>query len=276
MEQLIRRVNRERIVFELYSAEEATEKGIPFKHWKACEPGEYGISDDGYVGVCLRRRRYASKPQGVFKDVVFMCYGAAWVGPYSHINFLERKLNNSYSRTSARGWREIEAASGRAKAAIRLAVDQIIKTGRMDYDAIGKIYRPEQAQPGATVKRFFRIDRVRKMLEEALQTALSNEGVTKQLVIQRLNVIYGLAEKKKDLPNMLRSTENFVDILQMKRPTIVTHTLGLEEHKVTAIEGRLEEEERRLIASKITTGAEVLTEGSDDGRTEEIAAEAGD
>lgn len=277
MEQIIRTINRQKIIFEIYTAEEAKERGIPFKHWKDCQPGEYGLSDDGYVGVCLKRRAYTNKLKRKTREAIFMAYGGSWNGATDYINFLERKENNTYSRTSPRGWREVEASSARAKVAIRLAVDQIIKTGKIDYDAIGEFYRPEQASPGATVKRFFKIDRVRKMLEEALQEALNVEGVTKQLVIQRLNTAFDMAEEKKDIPNMLRSTENFVDILQMKKPTIVKQTLELEGHKVIAIEGKLEEEEARLVASKTTIGTEVLTEGETDGRqTEEVAVEPGD
>jgi len=276
VEQIIRKLRGQRIVFEIYTPEEANERGIPFKPWKECKPGEYGLSDDGFVGVCLKRKTYTNKKGKSTRAVVFMAYGGAWVTSSGHINFLERKANNSYSRTSSRNWKDTEAASGRAKVAVGLAVDQIIKTGRIDYGAIGKLYRPGQLDPAATAKRFFKIEKVRKMLEEQLQAALDTEGVTKQLVVQRLNTIFDLAEKKKDLPNMLRSTENFVDILQMKKPTIIKQTLELEGHKVIAIEGRLEEEEQRLVASKTTVGIEDSIEGKDNGQTEEIAAEAGD
>lgn len=275
MEQIVRTLNRQKIVFEIYTAEEAKERDIPFKPWKECKPGEYGISDDGFVGVCLKRKAYTNNKGRNTRDVVFMSFGGAWVTSSAKINFLERKANNSYSRTTPRNWRDTEAASGRAKVAVRLAVDQIIKNGKIDYDAIGKLYRPGQLNPAATAKRFFRIQKVRKMLEEQLQAALDVEGVTKQLVVQRLNTIFDMAEKKKDLPNMLRSTENFVDILQMKKPTVIKQTLELEGHKVIAIEGKLEEEEQRLIASKTTIGIEESIEGKDNGQTEEVPAEAG-
>lgn len=272
MEQIIRKINRQKIIFEIYTPEEAKERDIPFKYWKDCRPGEYGLSDDGFVGVCLKRKAYTKADGGENGEVIFMAFGGSWVTPSAYINFLERKENNTFSRTSARGWREVEASSSRAKIAVRLAVDQIIKNGRIDYGLIGKTYRPDQAIPGATVKRLFKIDRIRKMLEDELQRALDVEGVSKQLVIKRLNTIFDLAEKKKDLPNMLRSTENFVDILQMKKPTIIKQTLELGEHKVTEIEGRVEEEERRLVASKTTAG---MGEEAD-GRAKEIAAGAGD
>lgn len=276
MEQIIRKLNKQHMSFEIYTAEEAKERNIPFKPWKDCRPGEYGISDDGFVGVCLKRRTYTNNKGRNTRDVVFMVYGGSWVTKTAHINYLRRKENNTFSRTTERSWQEVEASSSRAKIAVRLAVDQIIKNGRIDYTAIGKIYRPGQADPGATTKRFFKIDRVRKMLEEALQKALDVEGVTKQLVVQRLNTIFNMAERKKDLPNMLRSTENFVDILQMKKPTIIKQTLELEGHKVIAIEGKLEEEEQRLKASKTTIGIEEPIEGKDNGQTEEVVSEGRD
>ena len=41
--------------FEVYTEEEAKEKGIEYKHWRDANEGEYCLSDDGYVAKVIRK-----------------------------------------------------------------------------------------------------------------------------------------------------------------------------------------------------------------------------
>ena len=39
--------------YPVYHQDEADELGLEYTHWKDTEPGEYGVSDDGYVSLCI-------------------------------------------------------------------------------------------------------------------------------------------------------------------------------------------------------------------------------
>ena len=276
MDQIVRRIRGEEIVFEIYTEQEAKDRNIPYKHWKDCVPGDYGLSDDGFVGVCLNKRTYTGRKKGKTAPVIFMAYGAAWVTGKGHINYLERKANNTYSRTSARGSDETEAARTRTKNAVLLAAEQLIRTGEVDYHKLGELFRPDQVDPAATMRRLFRSERVQIMLREEVRKALEVKGITEETVVERLDDVYDLAKKKKDLPNMLRSTENFVEILHMKqKPVRVTETLEIEGKRVEQIGDKVETEERKAKLSR-TTDAPALTEGKGNGQTEEAEVTAGD
>ena len=42
----------------IYKEEEAKARRIYIKPWKECEPGDWGLSDDGYVSQCTKKRIY--------------------------------------------------------------------------------------------------------------------------------------------------------------------------------------------------------------------------
>lgn len=272
MEQIIRKLNGTTYTFNVYTQEEAEEEKIAYKPWQDCQPGEYGLSDDGYVGICLRRKTYKTN------TVVFMIYGGAWISKKAYISYIERKATNSFTRTVAKTSDELNSRRTSTKAAVFMAAQQFIQNGRIDYDLIGQKIRPDQASPGATMKRLFKSKRVQHMLEQRIIEALKPTGITEATVVERLDEAYNMAHKKKDIPNMLRSTENFRDILQMRQPSVkVTQTDELEEYRLTAIDGKIDAE---LLKSSTTRSIEgvpiqILEKGKEDGQGKESPSDPG-
>lgn len=267
MDQITRRLGGKKVIFEIYTEQEAKDRNIPYRHWKLCSPGDYGLSDDGFVGVCLSKKVYKSKKKGTVNSVIFMAFGAAWLTKSGYINYLERKANNTFSRTSARSSDEAQAARSKTKNAVILAADQLVRTGDIDFHKLGELFRPDQVDPTATMRRLFKSEIVQTMLREEVRKALEVKGITEETVVSRLDEAYGMALKSKDLPNMLRSTENFVEILHMKqKPVKVTETLEVEGRRVAQIGDKVETEERKATFSRTS---DALTEGKENGRTKE-------
>ena len=76
--------------YEVYTKEEADNNGLSYKHWKDANEGDYGVSDDGYVGICLKRAEYTDKHNRK-KTHVKMSYGVGWVSKSSKILYEPNK-----------------------------------------------------------------------------------------------------------------------------------------------------------------------------------------
>ena len=50
----------------IYTEKEAKDHKIPYKAWQDCNMGDFGLSDDGYVAVCIKRREYEKYTNYVF------------------------------------------------------------------------------------------------------------------------------------------------------------------------------------------------------------------
>ena len=47
--------------YKVYRRAEAAERDIQFVDWRAVEPGQWGLTDDGWVGECTDKRQYKEK-----------------------------------------------------------------------------------------------------------------------------------------------------------------------------------------------------------------------
>lgn len=58
----------------------------------------------------------------------------------------------------------------------------LINDGKIDFEALGKIYRPEQKKPTATVRRFLKQKVAKQMVEEKLKEILAKRVYLKSLL----------------------------------------------------------------------------------------------
>ena len=54
MDKIKRKVNGINKIYHIYHYEEKPD--MKYKHWRDVDKGEYGISDDGYIGECLSKK----------------------------------------------------------------------------------------------------------------------------------------------------------------------------------------------------------------------------
>jgi len=148
-----------------------------------------------------------------------------------------------------RAWQEREATSKRTKNAVNAYVGQIVEGKKVDWNQVGKIYRPDEQNPSATVKRLFKQKVISNMVEEKLKEILSSRGVDKGYVLDTILKAISIAEDKQDVSNMLRGVENFVDMLEMKpNKKVTTDTLQID--MTNQIMDKIETEEKKLVATR--------------------------
>tara|TARA_R100001594_G_scaffold99392_1_gene133888 strand:- start:1141 stop:1914 length:774 start_codon:yes stop_codon:yes gene_type:complete len=254
MDNIKRRIGGKHREFEIYSKDEADKKGFAYIHWKHADKGDYALSDDGYIGECLDRKVYTDK-KGRTKTFIKCAHGVQWVTNTGQFLYEPNKEIGNYSHVKARSWEDREVKTQRATNAVNAYVADVIGGKKPDWDMIGKIYRPDQKFPAATVRRLFKKQRIQDMVEKKLKEILLDKGITQDQVLELQLEALNLARSKGDISNFLKVTDSFMDLLQMKPGKVVTtDTMEIDmsskildaietEEKKVKLERKVEEEE---------------------------------
>ena len=230
MEKLKRKLKKKTKVYNIYTQNEADEAGLDYSHWKQTQTGDYALSDDGFVGKCIGRKDYTDK-KGRVKTFVRLAYGANWAGNTNKIQYLKNKEYGVYTQANpeANNWAVREANTTRAKNLVNAYVGQLTSTKKVDYNQLGMIYRPDQQQPAATVRRVLKQEIIKKMVEKKLREVLSEKGINNSSVLDTMLEGLDIARAKQDVTNMIKISDAFMELLEMKpNKKITTDMLQLD------------------------------------------------
>ena len=256
MEKLKRKLKKKTKVYNIYTQNEADEAGLDYSHWKQTQTGDYALSDDGFVGKCIGRKDYTDK-KGRVKTFVRLAYGANWAGNTNKIQYLKNKEYGVYTQANpeANNWAVREANTTRAKNLVNAYVGQLTSTKKVDYNQLGMIYRPDQKEPAATVRRVLKQEVIKKMVEKKLREVLSEKGINNSSVLDTMLEGLDIARAKQDVTNMIKISDAFMELLEMKpNKKITTDMLQLDvsnsigdiiakEEKAFKVSRKIEEDE---------------------------------
>jgi hypothetical protein len=93
---------------------------------------------------------------------------------------------------------------------------RMLVTGKIEWEKLGQMYRPDQKIPVATFRRLLRQEETQKMVSEELEKLLSDEEITHQFAIRERKEILKMAKEKQDLTNYNRALDAFWDLLDLK------------------------------------------------------------
>ena len=122
--------------YKVYRRAEAAERDIQFVDWRAVEPGQWGLTDDGWVGECTDKRQYKEKDNIVFS------FGQFWYTPstkYGSCEYEPRRDSESYTMTSPKQPWETYKGKKKYKDFVKVYVSQLIN-GTIDYKILGKVF----------------------------------------------------------------------------------------------------------------------------------------
>lgn len=248
MDTLRRKLKGISKVYRVYTQEEAESNGIVYLHWKQSKEGDYAVTDDGYVGLCLGRKDYTDK-NGRVKTFIRLCHGANWAGNTNTIDYLVNKACGVYSQANPKSWQEREAKRTRTKNLVSAYVGQALSSSGFDYNKLGKIYRSDQLSPIATVRRVLKQEFIKDMIEKKLKEVMEEKGISKSSIVDTMLEAVEIARQKQDVTNMLKACDYFMELLEMK-PTkkIITDTLQLD--MSSSIVEAIESEEKSLLVQR--------------------------
>jgi hypothetical protein len=114
---------------------------------------------------------------------------------------------------------------------------------------LGNIYRPDQQEPSATVKRVLKQEFIRDMIEKKLKEIMEEKGISKSSVVDTMLEAIEIARHKQDVTNMLKACDYFMELLEMKpSKKITTDTLQLDVS--SSIADAIESEEKSLLMQR--------------------------
>tara|TARA_E500000331_G_scaffold101280_1_gene98176 strand:+ start:406 stop:1239 length:834 start_codon:yes stop_codon:yes gene_type:complete len=244
MDTIKRRIAGKVRSYEVYTKDEANKLGYAYIEWRHADEGDLAVSDDGYVSDCLSKNIYTDK-KGRTKTFIKCAHGVQWVTGKSKFLYEPNKAAGVYSHVKPTRWEDREARTTRAKNAVNAYVTDIIKGEKPDWEMIGKIYRPDQECPEATVRRLFKKQRIVDMVEKKLKEILIDKGITQEQVLDLQLEAIDMARVKGDVSNMLRVADNFMDLLSMKPGKVVT-TDTMELDMSNKIIDAIESEDKKL------------------------------
>ena len=228
------------VTYPIFTKEEAENRDLEIIEWKKAEKGDMCLSDDGFVAECLDVKQYKNAYQLIFP------YARVWLSKRAKLEYLPHKNSGEYSQMGIRTWEERESATTRAKNAVNLYVQQMMQTGKIDWNQIGEIYRPDQQIPGATVKRLFKSEKIMSMIDKKIQDCLDDRDMNQGDVLDIIADAIELAKQNGDPSNMLRGAEQYIRIMDMlPNKTQVTDSVQIDVTK--KILDEIETEESRKL-----------------------------
>ena len=250
MDKIVRKINGIKKTYIVYTKDEADADNMSYTYWKDVEPGDNGLTDDNYVAVCIGKKVYTDKQKRKRAFIKLSC-GVGWVSKNTQLLYEPNRDFGLYSQVKPDYWVKKEIRSTRFKNAVVAYVEQLLSDTGVNWDIIGNIYRPEQKIPAATVRRLFKQQEVREVVEEKFKEILSDKGITQELVLDLHLEAIEVARGKLDPSNMLRATENLMDLLDMKPGKKIT-TESVEFGISSSIADQIASEEKKLTLAQKT------------------------
>lgn len=207
MDTITRKIKGQQREYSVYSQDEADAASMAYKHWKEAQEGDWALSDDGYVARCLSSKAYPSR-SGKPTVYVLLSFGAQWATPTARLEFLPHWAAQSFSGTNTKSWDEREVRRTRTRNAVKVYVQHVM-VGKIDWDLVGKVYRPDQRTPAATVRRLFKAESVKRFIDKEMERVLARQDVNADKVVRMLQRAYKVAKANRDPKGMLKVTDRF-------------------------------------------------------------------
>ena len=147
--------------YRVYRREEADQRGIQFVDWRTVDAGQWGITDDGWVGECTDRRQYKKKDNVVFG------FGQFWYNPATKNGKCEyepRRDSESYTMTSPKQPWETNQGKKVYKDFVKVYVQQLLN-GNVDYTILGKVFG-EKKNVEIKARSLLKKEYVKKMIDK--------------------------------------------------------------------------------------------------------------
>ena len=138
------------VVYPVYNAPEADERGLIYSYWKDCQAGELGQSDDGYVAECINIKIYKNAVEMQFP------YGKMWLGERYSLLYIPHKESGNYSQISSKDYEAVEAAKSRTERAVQMYTTMFLSGEGIDWNILGEVYRKDEKRPDMSAKRLFK------------------------------------------------------------------------------------------------------------------------
>lgn len=247
--------------YTIYTKDEASEKGIDWVHWKDAQPGDWAITDDGYVSEC--RKRYNTKGS----DQVLLAAGMQWVTKTATLEFEPHLEHNSFSLVKPQSFMEKEAKATRTKVAMMRVASEIVSGtpfSKIDWYDIGAQMRPDMVKNGKTTdqiigwaKKTFKSKEIMNEVQKKVIQLLNEGGFSDEEITNYYKLGVELAVFDKDSETGELTLKEDPDLTNFRHfLKAVTEMKGTDKPRSDGT-GKVVDEMNFDFSRQITEGAEV-------------------
>lgn len=215
MDTFVRTIDGKRRTCHVYTEEEARSAGLVPVPWREAHPGMWALTDDGFVGECLRRQEYVDRNTGSPRLFLTFTFARIWASPGARLSYADRRDKGGFYLQKAESWLDAELRRGRSRRVIRLAAAMLAAGQELDLERLGRAYRPDQRRPDLTVRRLLRQEKTQLMIQETLRKILADKGMTEREVIDMYLDTYGVAKEAGHTGTMKNVVDVFRDMFGM-------------------------------------------------------------
>lgn len=245
MDKITRRMGDGWHTYTIYTVAEALERDMVIVPWRISQAGDWALSDDGYVGECLRVFHSNAATQ-----LITLSYGQSWSVTKAPMLYEERAGERNWAVGDRKSRGKSEARRTRTKNAISAYVTMLLSGDKVDWDVLGNIYRPDRPIPSATVRIDFKKQAFVDMIQQELEKVLLAKGSSPSDTIEKYQEAYDVARANKKPGVMVDVADRFSDFWNLKSALQPNGELPASDFRV------LEEVEEDLQIAKEATNGE--------------------
>ena len=231
--------------YPIYREKEAKDKNIKYRPWKKAKPGQFALSDDGYVSKVLSRREYTDNTG---RENVYMRFpfGYTFFSPKHKTKPLNAKGRRTNVTMTGKSYLEVQSKQRKMKA---LAMMFALKP---DYEqaiewALGEVNDSQKRR----WKRVMKTETFQGMVREELGKRLVDHGLDEDYTLDLLKQAITLAQDKKDISNLLKAVDNLQEMHGMKEKHLLKTTDTIEAFSSVKLIDELKEEEKGLTLQRV-------------------------
>jgi len=243
--------------YPIYKEKEAKQRNIKYRPWKKANPGQYALSDDGYVSKVLSRREYTDN-SGRKNIYMRFPFGYTFFSPKHKTRPLYVRGRKTNVTMTGKPYIQVQSKQNKMKA---LAMMFALKP---DYDqaiewALGEINDSQKRK----WKRTMKTETFQGMVREEMAKRLSDHGMDEDFTLDLLKEAIELARKKNETNNLLKAVENLQDMHGMKEKHLLKTTDKIEAFSSVKLIDELKEEEKSLTMQRTQIEEKKDNESSD-------------
>jgi len=235
--------NYKEVTYPIYTLADAKDRHLPYKYWKECQAGDFGVSDDDYIAECINVKIYKNAVEIQFP------YGKMWLGDRYKLEYLPHRDSGNFSQITSKSYDDVEAAKSRTQRAVQLYTQMFLAGDGIDWNLLGQVYRKNEKRPDMSAKRLFKNEKVKTMVADELKKVFEEKNISEGDVIEIITDAIEIAREKEDPGTMLRGSEQFIKLMDMY-PSKTTQSETLQIDVSNKILDEIESEEKRLLATK--------------------------
>ena len=124
-----------------------------------------------------------------------------------------------------RRWIKYELGKFKTRLVIKTYV-KMLMSGKIEWEKLGQMYRPDQKQPVWTLKRLLKQTETQNMITDELIAVMAGHEISQDTVIEGEKRILKKAEEKEDLTNALKVLTTWAGRVDLN-PTDVKQTFSI-------------------------------------------------